>query len=30
MDPREWSATLGVEIEPIGDVRALIDHLKDP
>ena len=24
-DPREWSATMGLEVEPIGAVRALLD-----
>jgi hypothetical protein len=27
-DPRDWSATLGLEIEPIGAVRAVLDLVK--
>jgi hypothetical protein len=28
-DPREWSATIGLEIEPVGAVRAVLDLAKN-
>ena len=26
-DPRDWSATIGLEIEPLGVVHGLLDHV---